>query len=81
MVVKASSLTEYYTEEEIEKFIAVTGVEEHRFADPNVCASNLCYKVACQIFDETEIDHEDIDALFFISQIHDYKIPGTSGIL
>ena len=80
-VVKTISLTEYYSEEEIEKFIAATGVEERRFADPDVCASDLCYKAACQIFDETDIKREDIDALFFISQTPDYKIPGTSGIL
>lgn len=80
-VVKTASLTDYYSEEEIEKFIAATGVEERRFADPDICASDLCYKAACQIFDETDIKREDIDALFFISQTPDYKIPGTSGIL
>ena len=80
-VVKTTSLTDFYTQEEIEKFIAATGVEERRFADPNICASDLCYKAACQIFDETDIKREDIDALFFISQSPDYKIPGTSGIL
>lgn len=80
-VVKTTSLTEYYSQEEIDKFISATGVEERRFADPDVCASDLCYKAACQIFDETDIKHEDIDALFFISQSPDYKIPCTSGIL
>lgn len=80
-VVKTASLTEYYSEEEIAKFIAATGVEERRFADSDVCASDLCYKAACQVFDETDIKREDIDALFFISQTPDYKIPGTSGIL
>ena len=80
-IVKTTSLTSYYTEEEIEKFIAATGVEERRFADPDVCASDLCYKAAYQIFDETDINREDVDALFFISQSPDYKIPGTSGIL
>lgn len=80
-VVKTSSLTEFYSEDEIKKFIAATGVEERRFADPDVCASDLCYRAACQIFDETDINRKDIDALFFISQTPDYKIPGTSGIL
>lgn len=80
-VIKTSSLTEFYSEEEIEKFIVATGVEERRFADSDVCASDLCYKAACQIFDETEIKREDIDALFFISQSPDYKIPGSSVIL
>lgn len=80
-VVKTRSLTDYYSKEEIEKFIAATGVEERRFAGPDVCASDLCYQAACQIFEETDIKREDIDALFFISQSPDYKIPGTSGIL
>ena len=80
-VIKTTSLTDYYSSEEIEKFVAATGVEERRFAAPDVCASDLCYQAACQIFDETDIRREDIDALFFISQSPDYKIPGTSGIL
>ena len=42
-VVKTRSLTEYYSEEDIEKFIAATGVEERRFAGTDVCASDLCY--------------------------------------
>lgn len=80
-VVKTSSLTDYYSKEELDKFIAATGVEERRFADKDVCASDLCEKSALQIFDETDIKREDIDALFFISQSPDYKIPGTSVIL
>lgn len=80
-VVKTSSLTDYYTEEELDKFIAATGVEERRFADEGMCASDLCEASALQIFNETNIKREDIDALFFISQSPDYKIPGTSVIL
>lgn len=80
-VIKTRSLTEYYSEEEIEKFINATGVEERRFVEADMCASDLCYKSACQIFDETDIRREDIDVLLFISQTPDYKIPGSSIIL
>lgn len=80
-VVKTREMTDYYSEEEIEKFVSATGVEERRFVDPDQCASDLCYNSACQIFDETEIKREDIDVLLFISQTPDYKIPGTSIIL
>ena len=80
-IVRTNSMIEYYSEEEIKKFVAATGVEERRFADENTCASDLCYHSACQIFEETEIKREDIDALFFISQTPDYKIPGSSIIL
>jgi 3-oxoacyl-[acyl-carrier-protein] synthase-3 len=80
-VIKTRSLTDYYPEEEIEKFIAATGVEERRFADEDICASDLCYKSACQIFEETDIKRDDIDVLLFVSQTPDYKIPGSSIIL
>lgn len=80
-IVKTRSLTDYYSEEEIEKFVSATGVEERRFVEPDQCASDLVYKSACQIFDETSIKREDIDVLLFISQTPDYKIPGTSIIL
>lgn len=79
--VKTRSLTDYYSEDAIEKFIEATGIEERRFIDADRCASDLCYKSACQIFNETEITRDDIDALFFISQTPDYKLPGTSIIL
>lgn len=80
-VVKTRSLTDYYTPEAIEKFIEATGIEERRLVQKDQCASDLCYKSACQIFDETDIKREDIDALFFVSQTPDYKSPGTSIIL
>ncbi len=80
-IVKTDSLTDYYSKEELDKFIAATGVEQRRFADKDVCASDLCEKSALQIFNETSIARSDIDALFFISQSPDYKIPGTSVIL
>ena len=80
-VVKTREMTDYYTEEEIEKFVSATGVEERRFVEPDQCASDLCLKSARQIFDEPEIKAEDIDALFFVSQTPDYKIPGTSIIM
>lgn len=80
-VVPTRSLTDYYAPDAIEKFIEATGIEERRLVEKNQCASDLCYKSACQIFDETGIKREDIDALFFVSQTPDYKSPGTSIIL
>ena len=80
-VVKTRSLTEFYASDAIEKFIEATGIEERRLVQKDQCASDLCYKSACQIFDETDINRDDIDALFFVSQTPDYKSPGTSIIL
>lgn len=80
-VVKTGDLVGYFTKEQIEKFIDATGVQERRFANPDICASDLCYSAACQIFDKTPISKEDIDMLIFVSQTPDYKTPATSIVL
>ena len=80
-VVKTRSLTNYFSEEQIEKFIEASGVEERRFIDKDKCASDLCYEAACHIFNSTNIKREDIDICIFVSQTPDYKSPGTSVIL
>ena len=79
-VVKTRELKEF-PQDAIEKFIETTGVEYRRFADAETCTSDLCYTSACQIFDETDINREDIDVLIFASQTPDYKTPSTSAIL
>lgn len=80
-IVKTRSLTEYYSEEAINKFIEATGIEERHLADEDVCASDLCYNSALQIFEETDLNPEDIDALIVITQTPDYKSPGTAIIM
>lgn len=74
-------MTDYYTPEAIEKFIEATGIEERRVISPGLCASDLCELAANQIFEETEVNQEDIDVLVFVCQTPDYKSPGTSIIL
>jgi 3-oxoacyl-[acyl-carrier-protein] synthase III len=80
-IVKTESLTEYFTEEQIAKFIEATGIVERRFVESDQCASDLCYNAACNLFDSTDIKREDIDLLIFVSQTPDYKSPGTSILL
>lgn len=80
-IVETKSLTEYFPIEAIEKFVETTGVRQRRFADTDICASDLCYKSACHVIEETGISKEDISVLIFVSQTPDYKIPGTSIIL
>ncbi len=80
-IVKASDLTDFFSAEQIEKFVEATGVVERRFADENVCASDLCYHSACDIFENVQITREEIDILIFVSQTPDYKSPGSSIIL
>ena len=68
-------------EEEIEKTISNIGIEQRRIAAPDVMASDLCYKAACQLMADNDISPESIDVLLFMSQTPDYRIPATSCIL
>lgn len=80
-IVKTIDLVGFFTEEEINKFIEATGVKERRFAENDVCASDLCYKSACNLLEKAGVDRNDIDMIIFVSQTPDYKSPGTSIIL
>jgi len=68
-------------EEEIEKTINSIGIHERRYADPDVCASDLCFKAAKKLIADNEIDLNTIDMLLFLSQTPDYKIPATAPLL
>lgn len=80
-IVKTTDFTDFFSAEQLEKFVDATGVVERRFADEAVCASDLCYHSACDIFDNVQIEREEIDLLIFVSQTPDYKIPGTSVLM
>ncbi|WP_332456909.1 3-oxoacyl-ACP synthase III family protein [Petrimonas sp.] len=80
-IVETINQTQLFNEEQLRKFIETTGVKERRIADTEVCSSDLCYDAAIKLFEKTNIEREKIDALIFISQTPDYKVPGTSIIL
>ena len=68
-------------EEEIDKVIDNIGIEQRRIAAPDVMASDLCYKAACQLMADNDIEPSSIDVLLFMSQTADYRIPATSCLL
>lgn len=69
-------------DDEIRKTIFAVGIAEKRIAPADVCASDLCARAAEQLFaDNPEISRESIDALVFMSQTGDFRIPATAPIL
>lgn len=68
-------------EEEIEKTINNIGIEERRYADKDVCSSDLCQKAAEKLLTDNGIERSSIDALIFVSQTSDYHQPATSPLL
>ena len=68
-------------EEGIEKLVNTIGIKEKRFAEKDVCASDLCYKAAKQLMDDNNIEPSSIDMLLFLTLTPDYITPPTSSIL
>lgn len=80
-VVYNKDLSYLIPEEELDKVISNIGIKERRYAEIDVCASDLCQKAAEKLFNDTNIDKNTIDALIFISQTSDYHQPATAPLL
>jgi len=57
------------------------GLESRYVAGDGVCTSDLCVQSAEDIFKNSSIKKEEIDALLFVTQSADYKAPSTAIIL
>ena len=70
-----------WPEDEVRKVVDKVGVFERRFADEKTCSSDLCYAAAERLFEDNQIDRNEIDLLVFLSQTPDYRMPATSILL
>lgn len=75
-IVYTTDFIQYFGKEHIEKFIEATGIEERRFIEDDKCTSDLCLAAAKHIFNDTNINKEDISVLIYITQTQDYRTPG-----
>jgi 3-oxoacyl-[acyl-carrier-protein] synthase-3 len=68
------------SEEEIEKYIGVLGIERRHCAihDGSICTSDLCYKSAERLIEELRWNRDEIGLLIFISHSADYRLPMTA---
>lgn len=57
------------------------GISERRIIAHNETASDLGYKAALALFEETKIDPKEIDVLLFCAQEFDHYTPATACIL
>ena len=71
------------SKEEIEKYIAATGVIRRHCAihDGSICTSDLCQKAAEKLIEDLHWDKSDIDLIVFVSHTTDYKLPATAIVL
>ncbi|WP_299527388.1 3-oxoacyl-ACP synthase III family protein [uncultured Lutibacter sp.] len=67
------SLMEYENEVVIEKFQAITGIEERRYAELDLTSSDLAYFAAKKAIEDANIDPEQLDYIILAHNFGDVK--------
>jgi 3-oxoacyl-[acyl-carrier-protein] synthase-3 len=73
--------TETFSAEDAALITEKTGIEERRFSLPGTTAADLCFEAAHKLLNELEMDRSEVDALLFVSQTADYRMPASAIIL
>jgi 3-oxoacyl-[acyl-carrier-protein] synthase-3 len=72
---------EAFTVDEAAAVVAKTGIRYRRAAPPGMCASDLCFAAGDHLLRALDTDRNSIDALIFVSQTPDYRMPATALLL
>lgn len=78
---KSDEYNEVFGEENIRKFVNMTGIKTRHVALDEQCASDLCYVAAKRLLEKLAWEPSSIDALLFITQTPDYAVPATACVL
>lgn len=79
--VKTESYKPIFGDEEVEKFMDMTGVRASRRTFEHQTASDLGYRAAKELLAKKNIDVNEIGALIFSSHSPDYRRPATAFVL
>lgn len=77
----SADFTAEFGEEEVRKFIEMTGVKERYATHEKQTASDLCYEAARKLIDHKGYEADSFDGLIFVSQTPDYHTPATALVL
>ena len=80
-IIKSEEYNEVFGEENVQKFVNMTGVKTRHVALDEQCASDLCYAAAKGLLDKLNWEPLSIDALILITQTPDYAVPATTCVL
>jgi 3-oxoacyl-[acyl-carrier-protein] synthase III len=80
-LLESKSYNEQFGEDNVEKFVELTGIKSVCRSVPQQTASDLGYISAKNLVTKMEIDISDIGLLIFVSQKPDYRTPGSSYLL
>lgn len=80
-IVYSESYYDTFGEDNVKKFVNMTGVESRYISLKEQTASDLCFVSAKHLMDALCWDPSSIDAVIFISQTPDYRLPATACVL
>jgi 3-oxoacyl-[acyl-carrier-protein] synthase-3 len=75
---------EAFGAEDVEKILALTGTRRRHIAEPmqpRMCVSDLVVAATPPLLDKLGWERSSVDALLFVTQAPDYRIPATACIL
>lgn len=70
-----------FGEDEVSKISESIGVKSRHVAPPHLCTSDLCYSAAERLLSDADWAKDSVNALIFVSQTPDYRLPATSCVL
>ena len=79
--VKTLSYKSLFGDEEVEKFMTMTGVRASRRTSEHQTCSDLGFRAATELLEKKGINREEIGALIFSSHSPDYRRPSTAFVL
>lgn len=79
--IKTSDYYDRFGQDNVDKFINMTGVEEIRKTRLHQTASDLGYAAAEELLQQKDVRREDIKALIFSAHSTDYRRPATACVL
>ncbi len=80
-VIKPADFKPSFGDEEVERFMTMTGIRSARRTSDHQTASDLAYTAAKALIDNFEIDEGDIGALVFGTHSPDYRRPASAFII
>lgn len=75
------SFVDSFGEENVEKFIATTGVRERHYVGEHQTNSDLCYEAAKRLIAHKGYEKGSIDGIILVTQTPDYARPATAHVL
>jgi len=79
--VLSEAFYETFGKDSVDKFISMTGVKSRNISIKQQTASDLCYLSAKRLMNSLAWTSDTIDAVLFISQTPDYRLPSTACVL